>query len=401
MSRTVFLDPLDVLFLRGNKLFGDPGSYGTALMPPWPSVAAGALRSRMLADGNIDLSTFARGEKTHPELGTPQAPGPFTVTAFHLGRRFADGRVETLYTPPADLVITEADSGAGNCHPKIAVRSLRPTALAAKLACSAPLPLLPVLAEQHRTKPATGYWLTEAGWCTYLQGQPLNANHLVHASELWSLDLRVGVGLDTTQRKASEGKLFSMQAIAVRQRHHRHHARDSFDVGFIVAIDGATPPQEGVVRLGGDGRAAAIEKADWQPPQANFEAIAQARRCRMVLTTPGIFPSGWLPTGANLDQRRNDGAIRFELQSVSGWIVSAAVSRYEVVSGWDLAQWSPKPAVRAAPAGSVWWLELDADVSAEALRKLVALGLWTNAEYDTNPRRAEGFNRIILANWNQ
>ena len=39
-----FLEPLDVLFLRANKLFGDPGSYGESLVPPWPSAAAGALR---------------------------------------------------------------------------------------------------------------------------------------------------------------------------------------------------------------------------------------------------------------------------------------------------------------------------------------------------------------------
>ena len=45
-----FIEPLDVLFLRGNQLFGEPGSYGEALMPPWPSVAAGALRTRILAD---------------------------------------------------------------------------------------------------------------------------------------------------------------------------------------------------------------------------------------------------------------------------------------------------------------------------------------------------------------
>ena len=49
-STALFIEPLDVLILRGNKLFADAGSHGEALMPPWPSVAAGALRSRMLID---------------------------------------------------------------------------------------------------------------------------------------------------------------------------------------------------------------------------------------------------------------------------------------------------------------------------------------------------------------
>ena len=37
----LFLEPHDVLYLRGNKLFGDAGAHGEALMPPWPSMAAG------------------------------------------------------------------------------------------------------------------------------------------------------------------------------------------------------------------------------------------------------------------------------------------------------------------------------------------------------------------------
>jgi CRISPR-associated protein Cmr3 len=79
---SVFIEPLDVLALRGNKLFGDPGSYGESLVPPWPSVASGAIRSMMLArDG--DPAAFAAGQK-HPTLGTPTEPGPFTVTAFHV-----------------------------------------------------------------------------------------------------------------------------------------------------------------------------------------------------------------------------------------------------------------------------------------------------------------------------
>ncbi|HRD65587.1 MAG TPA: type III-B CRISPR module-associated Cmr3 family protein, partial [Candidatus Competibacter sp.] len=85
-----FIEPLDVLYLRGNKLFGDAGSYGEALMPPWPSLAAGALRSRMLADHGVDLAAFTRvcerlpelSDALHTCLGTPQKPGNFRVSLF-------------------------------------------------------------------------------------------------------------------------------------------------------------------------------------------------------------------------------------------------------------------------------------------------------------------------------
>ena len=91
-TTSCFIEPLDVLFLRGNQLFGEPGSYGEALMPPWPSVAAGALRTRILADDGFDLAAFAADEKPHPHLGTPQAPGSFVLQAFCVARKLQGGR---------------------------------------------------------------------------------------------------------------------------------------------------------------------------------------------------------------------------------------------------------------------------------------------------------------------
>jgi CRISPR-associated protein Cmr3 len=376
---TLFLEPLDVLFLRGNKLFGDPGSFGESLVPPWPSVAAGALRSRMLVDAGIDAAAFARGEARHPELGAPDAPGSFTVTAFSLARRKASGAVEILVAPPADIVIgMEGDLPI--------VNRLQPTRLHEKIQSSAPLPLAAVLAEKTRGKPQSGYWFAETGWRKYLGGQTPDADDLVQTSALWGFDFRVGVGLDAPTRRASDGRLFSVQAVAMRD-----------GVGFLATVAGANPPRAGSVRLGGDGRAAAVHGIDWTPPEPDYAAIAQSRRCRLVLTTPGLFEHGWLPTGAVPEQRRDDGAIRFALHGVTGWIVGAAVPRFEVVSGWDLANWAPKSAQRAAPTGCVYWIE-DLQATPEVLRKLAAQGLWSEEGQDT-ARRAEGFNRFTWARW--
>lgn len=383
MTTYRFLEPLDVLFLRGNKLFGDPGSYGESLVPPWPSVAAGAIRSRLLADDGVDLAAFAAGQVEHPALGTPERPGSFAVTAFHLARRHANGRVEVLVAPPADLVITDDEAGK-----PASVRALKPTLPAAGLSSSAPLPQLPVLAETTRGKPAAGYWLGEAGWGKYLAGETPAPGDLVKSGELWQIDPRVGVGLDTTTRRAADGRLFTVQAVAMRKREHER--QNGFDVGFLAAVTGAQPPTGGTVRLGGDGRAAAIHLAELTLPEADCEAIARARRCRLVLATPGIFPEGW-----RLPGMAADGA--FELGGIRGRVACAAVPRAEVVSGWDLARWQPKPAQRAAPSGSVYWIE-DLDASAEQLRKLAAAGLWGDSWNDPQ-RRAEGFNRVALAAW--
>jgi len=367
------IEPLDVLFLRGNRLFGDPGSYGEALVPPWPSVAAGAIRSAILARDGVDFAAFAKGTAPHDTLGTPESPGRFAVTAFRLARRAGD-RWEALYPQPADLVVTKTDDGG------ITVHRLQPRAIHDGIQSSMPCAQLPVLSQPERAKPDSGWWLTEAAWREYLQGGTPAAADLAPSHRLWQLDERVGVGLEAERRRAQDGRLFTVQAVAFRE-----------GVGFLAATEGDALREQTLLRLGGDGRGARITPlADHGPPQADPAAIAQARRARIVLTTPGIFPEGW-----HLPGMAEDG--RFDLHGVRGRVTAAAVGRAEVISGWNLAKWQPKPARRAAPAGSVYWIE-DLAATPEDLGKLADEGLWPEQGYDAQ-RRAEGFNRFDWGVW--
>ncbi|NWG74438.1 MAG: type III-B CRISPR module-associated protein Cmr3 [Rubrivivax sp.] len=369
-----FLEPLDVLFLRGNKLFGDPGSFGESLVPPWPSVAAGALRSAMLAREGIDPAAFAQGMTSHPTLGTPREPGSFAIVGLTLARRAADASVESMHALPADLV-AETD-GDGRVRD---LRRLTPVAPAAGLMSSAPLPRWPVLAQGYRGKPAAGVWLTQAGWVEYLAGRIPRAEQTLTSANLWSVDPRVGVGLDTVKRRAADRQLFTVQAVALQP-----------GVGFLATVAGSEPPSGGVLRFGGDGRGAALTTPRHRSAGADLSAIARAGRARVVLTTPGLFADGWCIPGTDVD-------MRVQWPGLSARLVCAAVPRADVVSGWDLAARQPKTAERAAPAGSVYWLD-DLEATPEALRKLAERGLWPDDHQNTQ-RRAEGFNRFTFAAW--
>ncbi len=388
MDQTLyFIEPLDVLFLRGNKLFGDPGSFGESLVPPWPSVAAGALRSAILVHKGHDLARFARGEVGNdPELGTPARPGSFMLTAFTLARCHEDGKVEPLFALPADLVAATREDG------DLEVRRLSPRWAVEGIRSSSATEFLAVLSEKERTKPTTGLWLTEEGWHLHLQGRPIEPRkHIVPSSQLWRLDTRVGVGLDPARRRAEDGKLFTVQAVAMRKRNEAASGGPRFGVGFIAAIAGAVMPEQLTLRLGGDGRAALAQRTEATLPEPDYEEIAQARRCRLLLTTPGLFDGGWRPNGISGHGRD----LQFNLHDVKARLVCAAVPRAEVISGFDLAAWQPKAAQRAAPTGSVYWLE-DLQATAGALGKLAENGLWPTLSENTS-RRAEGFNRCSLA----
>jgi CRISPR-associated protein Cmr3 len=370
-----FIAPLDVLFLRGNKLFGDPGSHGESLVPPWPSAAAGALRSQLLAHDGVDLRAFAQGRINHPSLGTPQTPGSFALTAFTLARQLSNGTVHTLHALPADLVVTKHSE-------KPSIQSLRPQAPSHGLQSSSALPQVPLLAEPERRKAETGLWLTQTGWQSYLKGQlPNPATDLVKTSELWAIDARVGIGLNADTRSADDGKLFTAQAVAFQT-----------GIGFVASVQGADLPTHGTLRLGGDGRAASSQSIALQTAQADLPAIAAQGRCRIVLTSPGLFAQGWLPNGFCL---QDDGHHWLQLHGVRARLVCATVPRSETVSGWDLARWQPKAALRAAPSGSVYWLD-QLQATPEALGKLAESGFWSAACEDAQ-RRAEGFNRFSWA----
>lgn len=370
-----YIEPLDVLFLRGNKLFGDPGSHGESLVPPWPSAAAGALRSQVLANDGVDLRAFAQGHVDHPSLGTPKAPGSFSLIAFTLAQQNRSGMVHTLHALPADLVVTKNNA-------VLSIQSLRPQPPSHGLQSSGTLAQAPVLPEAERRKAETGLWLTQAGWQSYLNGQlPNPTTDLVKTSELWAIDSRVGIGLNADTRSADDGKLFTTQAVAFKPR-----------VGFVASVRGATLPEQGTLRLGGDGRAASSHSVDHLAPQADLHAIATQGRCRVVLTTPGLFAQGWLPNGFQLER---DGHLWINLHGVHARLVCATVPRSETISGWDLARWQPKAALRAAPTGSVYWLD-QLQATPEALGKLAESGFWSDACEDMQ-RRAEGFNRFAFA----
>jgi CRISPR-associated protein Cmr3 len=378
---TLLIEPLDVLILRGNKLFADAGSHGEALMPPWPSVAAGAVRSRMLADAGIDSNAFAAGRaEIEPalaaSLGSVKAPGTFRITHFGLARNTGDDEApvfEPLLPLPADLSV-DPDERATTLHP---------TPLHAALASSHPLPLTPVLHQPETGKPKGGLWLTATGMLAWQRGEAIDKHkgHWLASSELWRLDPRLGIALEAGKATAAEGQLYTSEAIALKP-----------GVVFVASVKGAQGllPHGGLLRFGGDGHGARLRQAACALPVCDSAALARAGRFRLLLTSPGIFPQGWPLPGLD-----TEGDGRWHFHGASARLVCAAVPRLETVSGWDVARRQPKPALRAAPAGSVYWLD-DFQGDAAVLDALQRDGL----PCPDPTRRAEGFNACLLAHWN-
>ena len=371
MTAFRFIEPVDIQSLRGNQAFGGAGSFGRSMMPPWPSVAAGAIRSLILSEVGIDLAAFSKGEISHPELGDPASPGSFVLTSFTLAERTKQG-VKPLFSLPADLVAFPSERGV-DCY------RLNPVGVPSAVKSSYPLPMWPALRKDQAGKPEVGYWLRSAGLQAYLLGKEPDPDALCKGSDLWEMETRVGIGLDPVSGTVAQGRLFSSECITFRK-----------DIGFLVGIDGCEVPGAGMLRWGGDGRGARMTKATPTFEMIDVESVLAARACRFILLTPGIFDGGWRLPG--MDENGD-----FSLGGINGRVVCASVARGGVVSGWDLATRRPKLATKVCPSGSVFWIE-DLNGSPKALRKLVSHGLWPTANYDAS-RRAEGFNRFLIGRY--
>lgn len=378
-----FLEPVDVLYLRGNRLFGDAGAHGEALMPPWPSLAAGSLRSRMLVDAGCNPKDFGRGRAApagplRSVLGTPESPGSFRVSLFTLGLR-RNGAIEPCFPIPADLVLERGARG-------FRATTLRPCRLKSAVQCSYGLPLLPTLRSAKPFKADGDFWLSSTGMRCYMEGRPITEDACVPQSELWCYDVRLGIALNAASRSTETGRIYTAETVALAP-----------EAGFLVAVHGADGlvPVDGLLRFGGDGRAVHVSVCQPCLPEAAWSRIETERRFRLILTSPGIFSEGWVPPGCRM---ANDGWL-WEYRGGRAHLVAASVKRQEVVSGWDLALQRPKEALRAVPVGSVYWFDgLDGEI--EPIRRMLETGLWdVDAGCGEAQRKAEGFNGVLVAPW--
>jgi len=392
-----FISATDVLMPRGNRAFGSAGEHGSAQSMPWPSVFAGALRSALLAADGDALRAFPRrpAGRLGDVIGTPGEPGSFRLRWLSFARRNAAGRVEPVLPLPADRIVFRTEGRAD----RLALRALRPWAWPAGLYGSGELPMQPLLRGAPAGKPVAGSLSGHDALRAYLDDADAPAA-VAPAPSLLRAELRLGIALDADKRTASEGALYTTEALRFARRGEPLHGGDpfDFDAGYLVSVEGAEGvlPAAGLLRLGGDGRSARYEAVAYQPPAAAIDRIERNRRFRLVLLTPALWARGSRPP--RLAQRGAEHWL--ELDGYTARLACAVVPRAEVVSGWDMAAAPPRPkrAQRAAPSGSVYWFDR-AEGDPRKLADWVAGGVW--AENADTMRRAEGFNNALLAAWKE
>ena len=363
MSKYYDVEPRDPAVLGDGRSIG-VNTATRSLDMPFPSTLAGLVRTRLGSgtSGIFDAKLIDR-------LLNQSLRGPL------LSR--VEPTPEIFVPAPADAVFFRQEGSE-----VLIRRRLRPTELgvAEFTDLEGLTPLMLELAEKAKAAAGPKYWTWAhfMKWLSTPEEGPVprgfGLDGLVHEE-------RVHVAVNSELRTVVDGALFQTDGVRYTRWSESSTGRTLERLALRFHWDGDAIP-EGPVVLGGERRLSAIRgTTDTFPsaPKELVEQVTRTRRLRLFLLTPAHFDSGYRP-------RQFDGAH----------LVSCAVGRPAVVSGWDHANGGPKPTRRCAPAGSVYWLELDDVVTNVA--DWVSRHWFQNVSTAEQDRR-DGFGLAVVGGW--
>jgi CRISPR-associated protein Cmr3 len=363
-SKWLWIEPLDVLFFRDSKPFTAGESFrAKSAFPPTPYPFVGAIRSRVLADvlpqvgSNLDAyREHITNRVNHQELneivtvlGDAEGYGKLEFRGPFLARQKPDKRYEFLFPAPLDLFekqqlnpLDKLPSGVLFNPPAGSTRS--PTLLWSRESLGSEL---------------KDVFLGSQGLKRYLMSEMPHKEDL--DKEFLLRELRVGIALEPGRRTVKEGMFYMPEMLRLDDNPQHGRAGFILEVMNLEQLKNYTL-QDGLLQLGGEGRAARYEIIENSDPLAEMEKeelrnilkeqIERTKRFKLYVASPAIFQNGWLPDF--IDQTNLEG----DVAGVHVRLISAAVGKSLPIGGWDLANNRPKTMYKAVPPGSVYFFEL-------------------------------------------
>jgi len=324
--QTINISALDTLFFRGVKPFTmGQETTGSGLFPPSPSVIYGALRTTYFAENQPDFQQFQMIGKDATE----------NLVIKHIAYSVAAGASSIPYFPaPLDLVTfkDKKDNEAELLEYKQYDKGEYSNAKTDFMLC-----------KDGKVEGLTNAFINRKTLEKYLN---LSASkfRFKKRTELIQEESKVGVGLSKQSRAAEEGQLYFINMI--RPKTEDHHF-----FNLAVTYSNLALPENGVLRIGGEGKSAIYEKIE---PFGNIESVFNGDKFKLYLSTPALFEQGWLPNW--IDENTLTGT--FPKTNTQVKLMTCAVGKPVSIGGFDVKKQQPKPMLRAVPAGSVYYFEI-------------------------------------------
>jgi len=327
------LDPLDVLFFRDGRPFGE--SFRAEGGLPNPQVLAGALRTAMLSRVNFDFRAFAQQRTGNGRIldvfDKLKAPPEATRCKFR-GPWLAMEKGTDIYP----LLPT----------PQILVRAGEDEWERSKPLKQEELPgwtdkLRPLWRTGLSDAKSPGGYLLPSGIEAFLKGGcPIDAD-FVHSRELYDFDHRTGIAVDSDALTTVKGEIYGIRFLTLKPKFER--LSHNLDAARIVLYAEALP-QNGhsamvqgwldklPIPFGGEGRyvhSRVVNTVKWP-------SFGEGDTALWLLATPAIFESPC------------------NLPKVFAPVAAASATPF-AISGWDVARNGPRATRFAIPAGAVYF----------------------------------------------
>lgn len=333
----LLMTPNDALMFRESKPFGIDHRLARTTLP-LPQTVAGAIRSAIYLKHNSDeareLIGFGKEEPEFEILGT------------------------FLYLSKGEEVELVAESPLDVTRSLQIVKPYRIDKMNATIFKSN---------ESIHIEPFDGF-LKFGGLINYLHGR-ITQDNLVERGELFTTERRVGIAL-TEAKVTKEGHFYQTEMLRLCE-----------GCGLAVWIkdDIDLLDDSGILRLGGEGGFVRFWKSDepkcisklrddWKEIQ---KRINKAGRLKIYLTTPAIFEKDGYKSKLNQEELHRIGIERVKN-------VFPLIGKPIVFSGWDYVAKKPKSTKYAVPAGSVYFVEFEGEISVDEpyvkIGKLTKLG---------------------------
>jgi CRISPR-associated protein Cmr3 len=379
MSRKwIFIEPQDVWMFRTSKPFTAGQSFvARSTFPPNPQTMQGIIRTHVIEQSGIDWRDFGtrRDESLLDKIGAPATRngqkatlgnnfairGPFVAKDIRTDKERQENkpiRVKMLVPNPQDVMKRKDND-------QLALLTPRPADFETDLPFAGWQPL--TLADVEGEYEVADGWLDQENLRLYLQGEV--PKQLIRQAEVFLYDERVGLAIDYGRRASRE--------------HHLYHAefvRPCNGVGLLVEVDADLLPDAGYINVGGESRSAYYETVDFQPP-----AFSDKNNLKIVVLTPAYFSDGWQPKNEDWSPWVGPNAR----------LVSIALGRPMLISGWDTARRQPKPLHHYIPVGSVFYFE-NAQVPSQPFTETIPDKDFEGGEIDAGRL---GFGDFTVGTW--
>lgn len=361
ITETWEFNALDTLFFRESRpMESVGGSELQSCFPPPARTLIGAVRTCIGEGLGADWKRYACNPQ-HPlreRIGSPESLGPLTFTGPWLAQAG-----QRLYAMPL-AVLFNAEGKQTRLQPAGTPQY-----------CDLGHVCLPEKANSSLVgaAPLEKAFVTGEGVLAFLEGRAVENKHIVHACELFSHEERIGIARDNHSRVTGDGLLY-------QTRHIRPHTSADLAIGIGVGgLDTQGIPQQGIVRLGAEGRL-----ANWQrksgPVGLQPQKNVQAKGLVLLMQTNALFAAGWLPDGFSPIEREGQTLWQGQVNGITLRIVCAVTGKPVREGGWDLVNHCPRPLQSLVPAGSCYFCEVDGDLT-QACQALSGIKIGQDQEY--------------------